>query len=357
MTDPLDIPLSELSEDIARRNAIIEQVQVQQGVSYPKALEAWEGAVAELRGAGTVRTALRELGLDATPVDRRLKYLEQSDVKVAATYKQAKAKQLDTDPFGRVLLSQSYKKKPKSLDADNRITDPMEFEKRLVRARKLDSSFAGDAGRALFKAQDEASLSGGVDVLRTWELAAKEQAATAKAGQVRRELEAAYAARVEHDAKVKLLDDEQSDLDARRRQLEQPPAASLRLLDGGLSGERPKKGKTLEEKFAARVDERARRLGLARHDRIVALEQEHAGLPMPPDPSAGAPAPAPSGVHPGSHQLHRRVHDRIKMLDRHPERDYIRTMEEVLAEDEGRKLLDSPNIKHGPLVPIDWDRS
>jgi hypothetical protein len=72
--------------------------------------------------------------------------------------------------------SLSYAKKPKSLDAHGRLMDQAEFEKRLKRARKREARYAGDEGGAAFKLDDEAPLMGGVDMVKTLELAAEEHA-------------------------------------------------------------------------------------------------------------------------------------------------------------------------------------
>ena len=316
MTDPLNIPLSQLRDDMSRRNAIIEQVQLAQGVSYPTALERWEGAVAELRGGGTVRTALQDLGVDVEPVDRRLKYLDQADAAVGKVYEDIRLDD-DVDELGRAKISDRLEK---LLDADNRLTGEagrVETEKRLKRMRNLDQGYAGDVGRKRFVEEDAAWLAAGCDLVKTTKRAVKRLELDQQASELRRETDADYVERVELEAEVKLLDGQIDELEAKRRKrLDQPAGDGPRMLDA--SGQ-------ARDDIGARVRERMRRLGLPESDYVICLEAEQRGDPMPPEPAA-QPAAAPFGVHPAHHDLNARI---VKYLDDNnlPDSAYTDTVE------------------------------
>lgn len=350
----LDTPLSDLHASRPLLDRVLQGIALDQSVSYADAYDRLcnVGATSVLPKP-TLGGALEALGVDVSAVERNVKLLDQRDQTVEGTYDGARAERLETDPFGRVLLSQSYSKRPKSLDADGRLMDTAEFEKRLRRARKLDGRYAGDAGREAFKLADEAHLAGGVDLVKTMELAAEDIAAGAKAATVRRQLDHGIAAQADKHAELKLLDGQLDELQERRAKLEERPAAgeaALRMLDQ--TGLRPKakKGKkklSIDEaidlerralpgqlsKGARKMDKRARkrmrRLGLSEHEYVKALEAEVRGEPMPPKPTLAAPE-TPPGVDGDSHDLHRRI--RKFLLDNDlPESEYASVVERVYS--------------------------
>jgi hypothetical protein len=344
MTDLLDISLRDLfAPDPDHRrllHQVVESVQLDQGISYMDALErvheASEGAHND--GKPTLRGALEWIRADGSAVVEHVKLLDQRDAAVGRAHKNATSKQskLKRDPFGRVRLDQSYKKRPKSLDADGRLMDPAEFEDRLSRARKVDPRYAGDQGRAAFRFDDSAHLAGHVDLVRTLELAVEEQAAGAKAGEVARLLDQEVAAAADKRRELKLLDGQIDELQSQRDKLEpQADAAGqrLRMLDQATAS-KPKKKKQLteierrQEKLGKRVRKRMRRLGLPERDYVVALEAEIRGDPMPPK-TPKAPD-APHGVLPGSHDLHQRIEQ--YMLDNElPKSAYPKVLEQVVT--------------------------
>jgi hypothetical protein len=343
MADLLDISLRDLfAPDPDSRHLlhqVVEAVQLDQSIPYMDALErvheASEGAHKD--GKPTLRGALEWIRADGGAVVEHVKLLDQRDAAVGRAHKNATAKgrKLERDPFGRVLLGQSYSKKPKSLDADGRLMDQAEFEKRLKRARKLDPRYASDQGRAAFKFDDEAHLLGGVDLVKTLELAAEEHTASAKAGDVARLLDEDIAAAADKRRELKLLDGQIDELQSQRDKLEpQADAAGqrLRMLDQGTTSKPKKKPRTEVErrqrKLEKRVHKRMRRLGLPERDYIKALEAEVRGDPMPPK-TPKAPD-APPGVLPGSHDLHQRIEQ--YMLDNElPKSAYPKVLEQHMA--------------------------
>jgi hypothetical protein len=333
------ITLTALFTDMANRRLLahtIEAVQLDSGLSYPAALDRVYDAAEAAHNAGqpTLAGLLQHALGDAEGMGESLKLLEARDATVVREHTSKAPKQLDRDPFGRVLLSQSYKGRPKSLDADGRLTDPAEFEKRLTRARRLDASYADELGRRRFQADDDAYLRGGVDMLKTLELDSKARAADARAGQTARELDAEVAAEGERRRGLRQLDREIADLQGKRRELATPAGEGLKLLDQG-GGEKSKgrqltSQERLQERLDRRVRKRLRRLGRPESDYVFALEAEVRGDPMPPKQPKQPEAPeVPSGVHPGSHALHRRIVARQRELDC----SYTTAYESILAEE------------------------
>jgi hypothetical protein len=269
---------------------------------------------------------------DAGAMGDSLRLLEQRDSVVEKAHNRpaVKNQKLKRDPFGRVLLDQSYKRRPKALDADGALMDPAEFEKRLSRARKLDSRYAGDAGRDAFRFDDDAHLRGGTDLVKTLELNVAERAAHAEAGQVARQLDQSIRQESDRRQQVKLLDEQLADLTGKRRELEAPAptdTSGLRMLDQtGTAG--GKKGKKKLSKI-----ERLEELGktLPPTEFLKALDAYVATGDVPEPAREPEPATAPPGVDPGSHAMHDRVQERMRLLDV----SYQDAYEGILAETTG----------------------
>jgi hypothetical protein len=106
-------------------------------------------------------------------------------------------------------------------------------------------------------------------------------------------------------------------------------------------------------KVFKRAVKRVRRLDMpeTRASLFWALEQEASGEKMPKKRQAArAATPAPPGVDPGSHAMHERITERMKLLDV----SYQTALEQVMADDAGHRVVDAGrNVKHGPLMPID----
>ena len=356
MPDP-NISLSQLfnagEENRRLLHNVIEAVQLDCGVSFVDALDrVYEAAGWAIDGGdATVGGLLKSLGAtgEAAVMDG-LKLLEQRDAAVRTAERQpAKVSKLRRDPFGRVLLAQSYKGRPNSLGADGQLLDEREFEKRLARARTLDASYADDAGREQFRFEDDAHLRGGVDMVKTLEVAHEEQGARAQAGLVARQLDQAITAGNKRRLQVRKLDEQVAELTDQRREMMVPTPAdaqAVKLLDEAkpksgavsvsrvpLSGPRTDEVRLLDQgaqKIDKRARKRLRRLGLPETspNLIMALDAEARGEPMPEKTAAAQPA-APAGVHPASHAMHERITERMKLLDC----GYQQALEQILSEE------------------------
>jgi hypothetical protein len=331
----LDVPLTNLHADRHLLHQVITGIAEETNVSYADAYG--ELVTRELEsgsdGQATVGTALGWLGADADRVDATVKTLEQRDGLVEETHNRpaAKNEELKRDPWRRVLLDQSYKGRPKALDADGALLDPAEFEERLSRARKLDASYAGDDGRKAFRFDDDQHLRGGVDLVKTLELNVAEQAAHAEAGQVARELDQSIAAESDRRRELRELDERQTELDSKRRELDAPAAnGELMLLDQlQLDLSTLSKG---SRKTYKRAVKRLRRLDkpLGRENYYWALLQEAQGEPMPEkQPGSERGTETPPGLHPGNHELHTQIQK--YMLDHElPGSEYPTVLDQVM---------------------------
>ena len=180
------------------------------------------------------------------------------------------------------------------------------------RARALDRRYRDDRGRELFQFDDSTHLGGGVDLVKTLELAHEEREAHVNAGQVARQLDQTIKSTANREAQLRMLDDQIAELTGQRRELEADPA------EGG------KKLLSIGEAIAR--EGQLDGLNPAQLQRWARTGELPAKAPQPDPPAA------PAGIHPGSHSLHERVVGRIRDLNA-PESEYVTILEQIMREE------------------------
>jgi len=367
MADILDTSLRVVVQDRPALARLLRAVQLDQGdISWIGAYDGWQEGVAAARTSRTptVRTALTAAACDPEYVSQVVHLLERRDQAASAAYAKAAGPIMleAVDPArGMVLLDQGDQSADGEPATDpiayaaKALVDPVEQETRYLRVRKLTGSYEGPDGRKRFLDDDRVHLTAGLDLVRSIEREREEGAARAAADQVARQLDQAIAEAGKERGKLKQLEADIAKLgdpavrevagDQLRLRMGTTNEPPLRLLDQLANGEPAAEpaGPPGVDEMDARVRERLRRLGRPERDYVIALEQEGRGEPMPPAPES-APPDTPRGVDPGSHELDRRVRDRMRKLDRNPESDYIRTLDEIRR---------AEGVQHGPLTSLE----
>jgi hypothetical protein len=352
VTSPLDLTLREVFTDRKLLGRVVRSVQLDAGGSYVDALERLHQGADDARqnGTNTLRAALERARADVAYVETSLKILERRDAAVAGAYERAAGAMMleQIDDQGLVLLDHAGSEQATGTaeavaDVGRILTDPAEFERRYARMRRLTGAFDGPDGREQFRQLDRDYATAGKDIVRTEERRVELRAAEAKAAQAARQLDQAMASAADKRSALKALEAEVAKLPDAVSEADKQQALSNVRAEAQRAAEEPLR--MLDQMPTARVsrvessssdEERLDRLRLTQSPAQFArtLEAYIAGEPLadlPVDP-AEQPREVPAGVHAGSHGLHQRVLDRIRELDRNPDRDYARTLDEIIRE-------------------------
>lgn len=355
MAPNLNLGIGEFFTDRPLVGRVCRAIALDSGVSFIEAVDRLHAGADRAISAGdrTLRRALKWTGGDVEYITETIQLLDRRDQVVDSTYQRALEPITleQTDRHGRVLLDQSAaaippKRVPSGragerleTDIGHVLGDPMEFERRLARVRRVEPNrWAGDEGRATFRDYDRQHAEQGYDFVRMAERPAELTAARAQADQLGAQLDAAIAAAGKERAKLKAFHDQIGKLqgpagarDTAREQLEPQLRATnapvVRLLDQLASGE-PSGAATADVPTWEQVQDRMRALDRPQHEFTKTMREMERGEPTPI-----APAPqAPPGVHRGSHDLDRRVRERLTELGAKPS-DYTKVYEQLLQEE------------------------
>jgi hypothetical protein len=299
-TATLDMPIRELFEDRPLLDRAVRSIALDQDIGYVDALDALQrgSESAHDQRTPTVRAAVEWAHSDPGEIEQGMRLLERRDGAVERTYKQAlgKTARLKTNAQGLVRLDQGDER---TADIGAALHDPAEQERRLARARTASGRFQLNEGRAEFLRQDKLYLEAGLDLVRTMERDAKHQTRQAKA-------------QTESHKVARQLDQAISEAADKRQALKQLDA-EIRQLTGG---------KCKDVKRDANAADRE----------LKQLAQSAGKQPKKAKAKKQKTLAAPPGVDPRAHAMDRRVRDRMRTLER-PEREYVVTLEEIMAED------------------------
>ena len=233
-------------------------------------------------------------------------------------------------------------------------------ERRWATRRSASAGWRGLAGwmlatrpmRAgkLFEEVDRAHLEAGLDWVKTLEQPAgnRERIAQQQANGQVRALDQAIAAGADKRQRLKLLDAEiaklagptQTARDAVAQQLRSEVTDTnrgiVRMLDQLSAGEPDDRVRTLDglspvldsASLYDRIHQHMAANGLPRTHFAKLLDQYTITGALPETPAPAEPE-IPPGVHAGSHELDKRVRDRMRELDA-PESDYVKVLEQVM---------------------------
>ena len=367
MTDSiLDVPLRVVynTDDPRILHRACEALIRDQGIPFLEALKQLDNGVdgARANRGATLRDAIEWTRSTPEDFENVVKMLDRRDEAVRRTLERelASTADVETDAQGRVMLDAPSAGAPASggTDIGTALTDPAERERRLARARQFDAQYKGSDGRKLFDQIDREHLEAGRDLLSTWEHEGRVRAAQAKAQAVSKQLDQAIGKATDKRQQLRLLETEIAKLapneagvrevvaDQLRAQAVDATSDTLKLLDQAVGAVEPRLlsideaiaredalGKDSHYVALTRRRDELKRDPKANYQQLVvldaALDRRKQELSQPATP----PAPeTPPGVHPGSHQLAKRV--RALMAERGlKERDYNKALEAVLRED------------------------
>jgi hypothetical protein len=358
MTDLLDIPLADLDANRALEASVIRAISLSAGDSWMAAYEKLrDGAErAHENGQRTLPGALTASFLDADAVGEILTLLARRDAVVDRAASPAGRKMLDSSsvessfgfrsrraPTGGVAPARPLAAPGRvtAEQAGRLITDPAERERRNIIARRLGY---GDG----FDELDKTYLRGGHDVLTTAQTQEADRAAQVRAQQLAHQLDASLNEMGRERARLRATEAQASAIEDRgardaalselRTQMTATTATTVRLLD---SAEAEADHPVMLDASQADPDGNANvasdqeRLGQLRNTQtpsaFLKTLESYVATGALPDTNHAAPA-TPPGVHPGSHELHKRVRARMRELDA-AERDYPTVLLDVMAED------------------------
>lgn len=375
----LDMPIARVFDDRPLLNRIVRALSLDQGVSYIDALTQLHDKVDDVyqtSSRGTLRDVLQRTPSDLGDIEDTVKVLARRDDAVNAAYDQA-ASQLaleQVDGYGNVLLDaaepqhtddpEAFERRaarmreaqqaalqrdrdpsnvsavrvplPGTTDIGRILADPQEFERRLARMRRAEPrSWDGPEGRAQFQKLDRAHVESGIDMVRTAERRHELAGARRASQKAAQSLDLAIHESSDKRQRLRLLDRQIAKLKDKRVLLDEPIEADnrVKMLNAAsdLSERVPEQNQPLQahaDELYERTQERLRLLDRPQGDFLKTLKEIMDDVPLSEDAPAET---APPGVHPGSHELHRRIRERMRLLDR-PDSAYVETLEEILGE-------------------------
>ncbi len=322
MTDLLDTPLDALFADRPLLARVVAAMQLDSGRPFMETMDdLHQGSDhAFSTGRPTLRRAVEWAGADPDFIASSVRLLERRDEVVARAY---------DSPAGPIMLDAAEVAVARA-DPDGRFN-------RMLRA-------GGAADRRQFEQADALYLGGGRDIVAEAERDRGQHQARAQADRLAKQLDQAIRNGADKRLALKQLEQDLTALEGRasgvgfdgaRDQLrDRANTAGVedarRLLDQFDSVSEAGTGGAAGVPTFDEVQARMKLLDRSQGQFAKTLEEMMAGDASPP--VTPTQTDVPPGVHPGSHELAKRVRDRLKLLDRR-DSEYQRTLIEVLNEE------------------------